>query len=79
MKIKRKEKIPRKSVVVAIWKKTREDEVEVFTSLVGFLERYPHYVKATIENYITRRKVPYSDENVTINRVELQGRFNKSK
>ncbi|ALI98106.1 hypothetical protein [Rufibacter tibetensis] len=61
-----------KNVIVANWNGT--GDIEVFSSLKGFLEYYPHYNEYTITNYLSRKKVPYVTEKLTLTRVSFNRR-----
>ncbi len=60
----------RKSVVVAVWKH-EGGEIEVYTSLLGFLEHNKGFKQGTIENYLSRKKTPYEDDKVKLLRTNL--------
>lgn len=53
-----------KNVIVAIWHNT--GSVEVFSSLRGFLEKHPEYNEHTLNNYISRKKVPFVVEELSL-------------
>lgn len=59
-------------VIVTTDKKT--GETKVYTSLAGFLEKNTGYKADTINNYITRKKVPYESEALRLVRCEVIGR-----
>jgi hypothetical protein len=56
-----------KNVIVATWLKT--GEVEVFSSLKRFVERNPAFKESTITNYLSRKKVPYANEVLHLQRL----------
>lgn len=54
-------------VIVATWQET--GNVEVFSSLRRFLERNPTFNEYTINNYLSRKKVPYKTEVLHLQRL----------
>ena len=57
----------KKTSIVVYWKK--EDKYEVYSSLVGFVKRNPQYNIHTLYHWITRKGVPYQDNNVMVLRA----------
>jgi hypothetical protein len=53
-----------KNVIVAIW--LDSGRIEVFSSLRGFTENYPQYNEHTINNYISRKKIPYVTDELSL-------------
>lgn len=58
-----------KSVIVALWHES--GLVEVFSSLKGFLEYNPQYNINTLNNYISRKKIPYKTDELTLVRTKF--------
>lgn len=59
-------KKPQPKKIVVYWKHV--DRYEVYSSLVGFVERHPGYNRETITHYITRKGVPYQTNKLTLMR-----------
>lgn len=55
-------------------KKGPKKQPEAYTSIPGFVERYPLYSKYTIEHYLSRLKKPFEDDKLKVTRIELFGR-----
>jgi hypothetical protein len=53
-----------KNVIVAIW--LESGMIEVFSSLRCFTENYPQYNEHTINNYISRKKIPYVTDELSL-------------
>ena len=57
-----------KRVVVINWKKRNENPFEVFSNLKILCESYPAYNYNTLNNYLSRNKMPYENDEVRIER-----------
>lgn len=57
-------------VVIVYWKK--RNDYEAFTSLKKFIDKYPHFVRETIDSYIMRKKIPFETEELFLTRLDLQ-------
>lgn len=57
-------KHPQPKKIVVFWK--HKEKYEVYSSLVGFVERNPEYNRETITHYITRKLVPYQTDKLTL-------------
>ncbi|HWR32887.1 MAG TPA: hypothetical protein VN451_05155 [Chitinophagaceae bacterium] len=61
-----------KRVVVIHWKGKSESPFEVFSNLKILCESYPAYNYNTLNNYLSKNKVPYENEKVKIERKMVQ-------
>ena len=61
-------KQPQPKKIVVFWKES--EKYEVYSSLVGFIERNPEYNRETITHYITRKLVPYQTDKLTLWRCD---------
>lgn len=66
-----------KRVVVVQWKRFGGSELDVFTSLKGFCESFPIYNYNTLNNYLSKRKIPFENDEVKIERLPLLNKINK--
>jgi hypothetical protein len=66
-----------KNVIVAIW--LESGSVEVFSSLRGFTENYPQYNEHTINNYISRKKIPYVTDDLSLIKTKFVRRKSADK
>ena len=57
-----------KRVVVINWKARPENPFEVFSNLKIFCESYPVYSYNTLNNYLSKDKIPYENDDVRIER-----------
>jgi hypothetical protein len=57
-----------KRVVVLIWKSQVENPIEVYSNLKILCESHPAFNYNTLNNYLSKRKVPYENEMVRIER-----------
>lgn len=64
------QKIERR-VVLVYWKERREDAFEIFSNLKIFCISYPAYNYNTLNNYLSKRKIPYANETVRIERKPI--------
>lgn len=61
-------------VLLVHWKNRDKDPIEVFSNLKLFCESYPGYSYNTLNNYLSKAKVPYENEVVRVERKELHTR-----
>ena len=57
-----------KRVVVINWKGRQENPFEVFSNLKILCESYPVYNYNTLNNYLSKNKMPYENDDVRIER-----------
>lgn len=57
-----------KRVVIICWKNRPGNSLEIFSNLKIVCERYPTYNYNTLNNYLSKSKVPYENEEVRIER-----------
>lgn len=57
-----------KRVVLIYWKDQRDEAFEVFSNLKNFCLSYPQYNYNTLNNYLSKGKVPYENEEVRVER-----------
>lgn len=52
----------------------KDDSVELFSSLAPFFKKYPDYKKhkANIETYLSRKNQPFENEEIRLQRVDVQ-------
>lgn len=55
-------------VVVLNWKKRKNNTIEVFSNLKLVCASYPAYSYNTLNNYLSKNKVAYEDDEVRIER-----------
>ncbi len=60
-----------KRVVVVQWKRFAGTEVDVFSSLKGFCDSYPNYNYHTLSNYLSKKKIPFENDDIRIERQAL--------
>lgn len=58
-----------KRVVLIHWKK--QNEVEIFSNLKNFSLSYPKYNYNTLNNYLSKNKVPYENGDIRVERKEI--------
>jgi hypothetical protein len=58
-------------VVLVHWKDQREEPHEVFSNLKVFSASYPAYSYHTLNNYLSKRRLPFEDDVVRVERKEL--------
>jgi hypothetical protein len=65
-----------KNIIIAVWteKNSQQGVIEAYSSLAGFMEIHPEYNEYTITNYLTRKKVPYITDELTLMKVPFQRR-----
>lgn len=61
-----------KRVVVIYWKLRPESPLEVFSNLKILCESYPVYNYNTLNNYLSKNKMPYENDEVRIERKIVQ-------
>jgi hypothetical protein len=61
-----------KRVVVINWKGRQENPFEVFSNLKILCESYPAYNYNTLNNYLSKSKMPYENDDVRIERKIVQ-------
>jgi hypothetical protein len=59
-------------VVALTWKDGRKNEVEIFSNLKILSATYPLYNYNTLNNYLSKAKMAYENEQVRIERVVVQ-------
>ncbi|WP_346316164.1 hypothetical protein [Chitinophaga sp. YIM B06452] len=65
-----------KRVIVIYWKNQDEHPFEVFSNLKNFCLSYPEYNYNTLNNYLSKGKVPFENKEV---RVERKNVFSQPK
>ena len=60
-----------KRVVVVQWKRFAGTDVDVFSSLKGFCDSYPSYNYHTLSNYLSKKKIPFENDDIRIERQPL--------
>ena len=60
-----------KRVVVVQWKRFAGIDIDVFSSLKNFCESYPDYNYHTLNNYLSKKKIPFENDEVKIERQPL--------
>ena len=62
----------KKRIVLVHWKE--QNEVEIFSNLRYFCISYPQYNYNTLNNYLSKEKIPYENEIVRVERKEIIGK-----
>ena len=57
-----------KRVVVVHWKRFASIDIDVFSSLKGFCDSYPTYNYHTLNNYLSKKKIPFENDEIKIER-----------
>ena len=59
---------------VILYTNKQTGEVEIFSSLKPFFDKYPEFVSNTdnINTYLSRKKVAYETDFIKLQRVEVQ-------
>jgi predicted NAD-dependent protein-ADP-ribosyltransferase YbiA (DUF1768 family) len=57
-----------KRVIIVNWKERKENPFEVFSNLKLLCESYPGYNYNTLNNYLSKNKIAYENEDVRIER-----------
>jgi hypothetical protein len=60
-----------KRVVLVQWKRFAGIDIDVFSSLKGFCDSYPDFNYHTLNNYLSKKKVPFENDEVKIERQPL--------
>ena len=60
-----------KRVVLVYWKKIDKAAFAVYSNLQNFCRLYPEYSYNTINNYLSKKGVPFEDEKVWIERLQV--------
>ncbi|MES2063416.1 MAG: hypothetical protein V4456_15925 [Bacteroidota bacterium] len=61
-------------VVVAYWKSKEGNPMEVFSSLKNFCLAHPSFNYNTLNNYLGKKKIPYENFHVLIQRKSVLGK-----
>jgi len=60
-----------KRVIVVYWKRFASTDIDVFSSLKGFCYSYPTYNYHTLNNYLSKKKIPFENDEIKIERQPL--------
>lgn len=60
-----------KTVIVVQWKRFGGTAVDVFSSLKGFCDSYSAYKYHTLNNYLSKKKIPFENDEIRIERQPL--------
>lgn len=60
-----------KRVVIVHWKRFAGTDIDVFSSLKGFCDSYPSFNYHTLNNYLSKKKIPFENDEVRIERQPL--------
>ncbi|MBC6113220.1 hypothetical protein H7U22_22680, partial [Pedobacter sp. CCM 8938] len=60
-----------KRVIVVHWKRFASTDIDVFSSLKGFCDSYPAYNYHTLNNYLSKKKIPFENDEIRIERQSL--------
>jgi hypothetical protein len=63
--------IQKKRVVLVHWKNKPENPYEVFSSLKNFCLSYHHYNYNTLNNYLSKGKIPFDNQDIYIERKNV--------
>ena len=58
-------------IILVQWKRFAGTDIDVFSSLKGFCESYPEYKYGTLNNYLSKKKIPFENDQVKIERQPL--------
>lgn len=58
-----------KFIVIVYWLKT--GDVEPYNNLRAFVKKFPAYSYNTVNNYLSRKNEPFTDDTVKIERKEI--------
>jgi hypothetical protein len=61
----------RKRVIAVHWKRFGGTQLDIFSSLKGFCESYPSYNYHTLNNYLSKKKIPFENDEIKIERLPL--------
>ena len=62
---------PVKRVVLVYWKDNRTSAFEIFSNLKNFCLSYPDYNYNTLNNYLSKGRIPYDKPVVRVERMEV--------
>jgi hypothetical protein len=65
------EMIQKKRVVLVHWKNKPENPYEVFSNLKNFCLSYPDYNYNTLNNYLSKGKIPFDNQDIHIERKNV--------
>jgi hypothetical protein len=57
-----------KRVVLVHWKRFAGIDIDVFSSLKAFCDGYPEFNYHTLNNYLSKKKIPFENKDVKIER-----------
>lgn len=60
-------------VVLVHWKNKPRDAFEIFSNLKRFCDRYPAYSYNTLNNYLSKQKIPFESDLVHVERKMING------
>jgi len=60
-----------KSVIVVHWKRFAGTDIDVFSSLKAFCDSYPIYKYHILNNYLSKKKVPFENDEIKVERQPL--------
>lgn len=60
-----------KNVIVVHWKRFACTEIDVFSSLKVFCDSYPTYKYHTLNNYLSKKKLPFENDEIRVERQPL--------
>lgn len=60
-----------KRVVVVQWKRFAGTDIDVFSSLKNFCDSYPDFNYHTLNNYLSKKKIPFENAEIKIERQPL--------
>ena len=60
-----------KRVVVVYWKRFAGTDIDVFSSLKNFCDSYPKFNYHTLNNYLSKKKIPFENQEIKIVRQPL--------
>ncbi|MGX5819230.1 hypothetical protein ACWKWU_13590 [Chitinophaga lutea] len=60
-----------KRVILVFWKNQAEQPFEVFSNLKNFCLSYPEYNYNTLNNYLSKGKVPFENSDVRVERKNV--------
>ncbi|RPD39746.1 hypothetical protein [Chitinophaga barathri] len=60
-----------KRVILIFWKNQAERPFEIFSNLKNFCLSYPEYNYNTLNNYLSKRKIPFENMEVRVERKNI--------
>lgn len=60
-----------KRVIVVHWKRFAGTDIDVFSSLKGFCDSYPSYNYQILDNYLSKKKIPFENDEIKVERLPL--------